>query len=601
MGKIRCTILTASLVAIAGLAVAQDDSQTLPTTLLTDPFLQLPTNHSVRVVWFTEFAGTRHLVSVGGDRFVAHTIKLSRMFEDQGSRVGNQKEDGQIYQTTTLRDIWRHEAHITGLHQGERRNYHVTSITKGGQVIRSEQFTLAPLPAKGQPLKILLTSDHQLKAMTPANLQKVEETIGRIDAVFFAGDLVNVPDRASEWFDDNRGFAFFPSLQGRAMHTLERSQKRNGITYISQATYRGGEIIQHAPLFPVVGNHEVMGRFNPSTTTSNQYNDPQPRTVAEHRYKRLESIVNPLRSPAVQEQWIQDNSYNTITYEELFTLPDEAPSGERYYAIRYGDVYMIGLYATRIWRTPSLEASARGKYREAEADFSKPDNWGYGDFIFEDLAVGSEQYNWLVEQLNSEVFKNARYKVVVMHQGPHGIGDNYNPVFAHPEQIIDYDDEGHLTAIRYEYPIKADILIRDIEPLLNENGVQLVHQGHSHVWFHLQNAAGVHYLETSNVGNSFGCYLKGYKERENVPDDPRYDSTNYISTGDPHGLPPIPPTLFAPQQDGNGNGLPCIDSNELTAFSILDTRAGTVKSYVFDTRDPESAVVKFDEFPLLAE
>jgi hypothetical protein len=136
---------------------------------------------------------------------------------------------------------------------------------------------------------------------------------------------------------------------------------------------------------------------------------------------------------------------------------------------------------------------------------------------------------------------------------------------------------------------------------LNETGVQLVHQGHSHVWFHLQNAAGVHYLETSNVGNSFGCYLEGYKERGNVPDDPRYDSANYVSTGDPHGLLPIPPSIFAPQQDDNGNELPCIDSNELTAFSILDTRAGTVKSYVFDTRDPESAVVKFDEFPLLAE
>jgi hypothetical protein len=58
---------------------------------------------------------------------------------------------------------------------------------------------------------------------------------------------------------------------------------------------------------------------------------------------------------------------------------------------------------------------------------------------------------------------------------------------------------------------------------------------------------------------------------------------------------------LAPQQDDMGNELPCIDSNELTAFSILDTQTGTVKSYVFDTRNPESAVVKFDEFPLTTE
>jgi len=44
--------------------------------------------------------------------------------------------------------------------------------------------------------------------MTAANLQKVVETVERVDAVFFVGDLVNVPDRASEWFDDKRGVLF---------------------------------------------------------------------------------------------------------------------------------------------------------------------------------------------------------------------------------------------------------------------------------------------------------------------------------------------------------------------------------------------------------
>ena len=33
--------------------------------LLTDPFLQLPSASSVRVVWFTEFAGSKHSVAYG--------------------------------------------------------------------------------------------------------------------------------------------------------------------------------------------------------------------------------------------------------------------------------------------------------------------------------------------------------------------------------------------------------------------------------------------------------------------------------------------------------------------------------------------------------
>jgi hypothetical protein len=35
------------------------------TQLLSEPFLQLPTQTSVRVVWFTDFAGSRHTVAYG--------------------------------------------------------------------------------------------------------------------------------------------------------------------------------------------------------------------------------------------------------------------------------------------------------------------------------------------------------------------------------------------------------------------------------------------------------------------------------------------------------------------------------------------------------
>ena len=88
-----------------------------------------------------------------------------------------------------------------------------------------------------------------------SNLQKVKETVGDVDAVLVAGDLVNVPDRASEWFDNAEGAAFFPALQGRSHYALTA----NGRT----TRYRGGALIQTAPLFPAAGNHEVMGRFIP--------------------------------------------------------------------------------------------------------------------------------------------------------------------------------------------------------------------------------------------------------------------------------------------------------------------------------------------------
>jgi hypothetical protein len=228
---------------------------TSPPQLLSDPFLQLPAETSVRVVWFTEFAGSRHIVTYGknlAQTALAKTSKLTRTREDQESRVGNQTEDGQVYQNPVLRDIWRHEAEISGLTADTRVSYYVTSVREDDASVSSNLFTLAPKPSSAKPMKILLTSDHQIKPMVAANLQKVVETVGRVDAVWFAGDLVNIGDRASEWFDDHRGGAFFPCLQGRANYEMNN----NGVKTI----YTGGEIIQHAPMFTCVGNHEIMGR-----------------------------------------------------------------------------------------------------------------------------------------------------------------------------------------------------------------------------------------------------------------------------------------------------------------------------------------------------
>lgn len=607
---LRPLVLLALLTLLVGVlpALGQDEEateETAPPVLLTDPMLQLPTEDGVHVVWFTEWEGSGHTVTVDGQTFEAETMKMSRTAEDDRSWVEGQDGDGAIYGGYTPRDIWRHEAYVDGLETGVRVPYFVTSIADDGTEITSDEFTLQPLPAEGQPLTILLTSDHQLKANTPANLEMVEMVAGEggIDAVFYPGDLQNIPDRASEWFDDSRGWAFFPGLQGNGGYTLERTRTEDGITFNTTRTYYGGEIIQHAPLFSAVGNHEVMGRFNPGNSLGAQYNDPQPRAVAEARYEEMAEIVNPTGDPAIREQWIQDNSFNNTTYQELFTLPDDSPGGENYWAMQFGDVYIISLYSTRIWRTPSLGDNARGKYREPLADFNTPDDWGYGDFIFEDLQAGTPQYEWLTGVLASEEYQNARYKVVLMHQGPHGLGDNVNPVFAHPVQEILYDENGRIEFVKYEYPIEDDILYRDIVPLFNDAGVNLVHNGHSHVWWRMQNEAGVNFMETSNVGNNYGCYVEGYRERGNarVGEDPRFNAENYVVTGDPHGLEPIMPSEFAPMQDQDGNDLPCVASNDLTIFSLFTTEDGMIRSYVYDTRDPESEPVLFDEFSVLGE
>lgn len=568
--------------------------------LLTDPFLQLPTANSVRVVWFTEFAGQQHTVQYsaqpgenwGSDirQVPASTRQLSRLREDQASNLPT----GDSPEFPTPRPIWRHEAEITGLQPGQRLPYRVESVTTAGETLTSDTFTLAAAPTMGTPLNILLTSDHQSKPMTAANLQKVEETVGPVDAVFFAGDLVNVPDRASEWFDDAAGAAFFPALQGRADHSLANQR------------YRGGALIQQAPLFAAIGNHEVMGRFSTVVPLNDQFNDPVPRAAAEQHYEMHPELFNPLGDPAIRQQWLVDHSFNTTTYDELLTLPTSVvPGSDRptshFYATTFGDVRLVSLFVTNIWRLPRVQPDVRGRFQESLSDNGNPIAWGHGQHIFEPINAGSPQYQWLQAELQSDAFQQARYKIVMLHHPPHSLGDNIVPPFTDPVALYDRHPDGTLRSVRYEYPIPDDHIIRDLVPLLENAGVDLVFYGHSHLWNRFVSPSGMHFLETSNVGNTYGAFWKR-DTRQRPPAEASdnfnaYQQAYYAAQGDPNGLEPVMPTL-APLHNDAGDPLPYIASNEITAFSILDTASGKIASYYFDTRKPNSDVVKFDEFTI---
>jgi 3',5'-cyclic AMP phosphodiesterase CpdA len=608
-------VLTAALLIVLEPRVSsllpQARQPTVPNQLLTDPFLQFPTANSVRVVWFTEFAGQEHIVSWGQpgqapetappnlpNQATALTTQLSRTREDSKSNINH--SDFQDLKLSVRRPIWRHEAIVDNLPSGQRVPYRVSSRQENGTVITSDTFTLAAAPPPGQPLKILLTSDHQMMPMTAANLQKVEETVDRVDAVLVAGDLVNIPDRASEWFDDSRGCAFFACLQGKGNYALER----NGRTL----RYRGGELIQHAPLFPALGNHEVMGRFSETAPLNDQFGDPVPRVEAVRLYNAQADLFNPSGDEALRRKWIINNSFNSETYEEIFSLPlsqvpnpDRPEDTSRYYAITLGDIRLVSLYVTQIWRNPNLDPGTKGRYREREADLNTPQNWGHGQHIFEPIERGSLQYQWLEQELASDEFRHAKYTVVMLHHPPHTLGGNIVPAFTNP--VVKYDrwGDGRLKAVRYEYPLEDDYIARDLVPLLEQAGVDLVLYGHSHLWNRFVSPNGTHYLETSNVGNSYGAYWK--EEARKIPPAEGTEHLEgftpdfYIAQGDPNGLEPVVPNM-APLQDENGQPLPYISSNDITAFSIFDTGTGRVSSYYFDTREPGSEVVKFDEFML---
>jgi hypothetical protein len=189
----------------------------------------------------------------------------------------------------------------------------------------------------------------------------------------------------------------------------------------------------------------------------------------------------------------------------------------------------------------------------------------------------------------------------MFHHPPHSLGDNIVPAYTDPIAIHLPDKTGK-SSVRYEYPKKDDYLIRDLVPLLEKAGVQLVFFGHSHLWNRFTSPSGMHFLETSNVGNTYGAYVGETKRK--IPKELNWLTetllTDYAEVGNPNGLEPIMPSI-APLLDEQGKPQPYIASNDVTVFSILDTGTGKISSYRFDTREPDSAVVKFDEFQLKSQ
>ncbi|MDO5629697.1 MAG: metallophosphoesterase [Mobilicoccus sp.] len=604
--------LTAGAAATVALSSRTSYAHGGQISLLTEPFLQLPERDRVRVVWFTEQRGTSHHVVLGRGVHALDAAQgrlalsgRSRRRDQRGlaivaartTQLSRTREDAQSYlpesrrpsEGIRRRPIWRHEAVVTGLRPGSRTPYRVLSVDGRAAAI-SGAYTLGPSLRRGDDAVIMLTSDHQAMINTPANMTyakaTIERELGPIAAVFFAGDLVNIPDRASEWFDDDRGSAFFPVLQGTA-----------GRKGTDDVLYRGADIIQHAPLYPAIGNHEVQGRIDGHTQLGASFNNPIPVEVATREYAKVASRVNPSGDAAVKAQWIEDNSFSSRTYEEIFTLP----GNEQYYATTVGDVRLVVLYSTRIWRgtdaVPDPAArTTRSRYQEAKDALEKPLEQGYGEFIFEDIGVGSAQYRWLQAETRSPEFRRARYRIVMLHEGPHGLGDNVMPQFVHPVRVEEKDDTGRLIGIRYDYPSAGNVALHDLAPLLERAKVNLVYNGHSHLWNRFTAPGGTHYLEASNTGNSYGAFHPLSGRSRPVPPAP-WNTGDYLAQGNPGGLDPIVPTI-APLRTDAGEPTPFIADNRYVVFQALHTGTGEITSWYVDMQHTAAGAIRFDRFRL---
>ena len=225
---------------------------------------------------------------------------------------------------------------VTGLpeyHGADEEKVPYQVVSDGAQ---SEIYTLQAQAQEGTPMKILLTSDIQTKNMRS---QLREALRGHRPCGRCSGQRGHHRRARPGLRLVRRRQFLLPGAPGY----LRPGDRRRGI--------QRRPLLQNAPSMPP----SATTRSWAATATpplNTQFNDPTTRAYAEDLYDRVNSDDDPTNdvSEADKAQFIQDNSFNTTTWEEVLTLPESDTGDERYYAVTIGDLRVIVLEVARIWQ-----------------------------------------------------------------------------------------------------------------------------------------------------------------------------------------------------------------------------------------------------------
>lgn len=560
--------------------------------LLTDPYIIWTGESRLLVSWVTEFQGDESYVLLGDAPALdgatppvpskasvavlrADTVPVEALAEDAESETRRSDLKPNENRGLVERPVWRH----TGMLPVDASGFYKVVTINGGIPISSRPFRIWEPPACGEGVNLLLTSDHQVSPLAAAGMTVAAQQ-GPFDAVLMAGDLVSMPNRGTDWFDNVNGSSFFPVMQGL------------GAARLGETLWTGGEILQQTPLIAVPGNHEFSGGLRHGALIGETFNETQP-----HESLRFINDEDPgLRRKVPNESRV---------FDQLLSVTEESQS---WHAVTVGNTRIICLCAAMIWR-PGASQTRPTRYEERSQTVDDPAQWGYGQHILGfGLTSDSPQYQWLLSELASDSYKAATFRIVVLHhpirhlaatlrvEREDGNADNEALPFANPTVDVDRDHDGTVKGISYRYESK-DQLLENVEPLLGNANVDLIINGHSHIWNRFQSPYGPLILECSNSG---GTRLDEILEATPISTSNNGECRGRILVEDQTGLPAEFPTV-EPIVNGVGAAVPYLASPKISVFSTLNTNSGVLTSYYISplTSPVQVRPVVFDVVPLM--
>ncbi len=308
----------------------------LPLTF-TEPYLVSPTPAtSMHICWLTSEPTSQSYVEYGdteryGARERAATYQIEGLLTVD--EAGKYSQPLKVYQQI---------AHLKNLVPGRFYFYRAVSAAGGAWTVTpGYYFRTAPPP--GTPIKFVLLSDLQVRATAADPVKFAGQQYN--DLIIYAGDFVNTPNKAGEWF------------------TVPGAPEADAARWFNmmQQTADGCRLLQYVPIFPAPGNHEIDDQ---TLLSDRKLND---------RAKLSFRIYMQLFRPLYPEQ-------------------EYGAGGKHWYAADYGDLHVVSLSVVRWFSWQAAQAPGWYPYDEIKSG-SAQYHWLESDL----RAAAGRKYLWVTQ------------------------------------------------------------------------------------------------------------------------------------------------------------------------------------------------------------
>lgn len=389
------------------------------------PYLQNPTTHSMTLMWVSTDR-SKGLVNVSGSDY-DNTYSSQRKLANELNYYPTEAQKF-FDKANEPKTPYIHSVKIEGLKPGTEYQY----VVEQGDDSFTATFKTAP--KNDSAVRFVVYSDSETEPESTGKTRRWSEPYGDFDRQYVVDQTVGYQENIRIIAKRQPDFI---AIAGDLVES--GNEQRDWDEFWRHNAGEFSQVASYTPILPAIGNHE-------------NYPGPDGGMKEYDTELALQAIAR---------------------YKAYFDLPDNGASAEvfkeRYYRVDFGPVTYITL------------DTSDGKKDKSPQDT----NWRLPGLNAPDFNPGSEQYQWLEEQL-ADAAKTSQFTFVQFHHVPYSVGPHGFPTGSGGFENGQDNQSG--------------VPVRVLTPLFKKYGVDAVFAGHDEM-YERSHVDGIHFYDIGIGGD----------------------------------------------------------------------------------------------------